>query len=558
MRSLRSRLIFGISLAAIVPLAAALYFMSLRIQDTVRRQAEERLNSALAVLEEQIDAEAVRITDKVRILARDPELRRLYLVGSSPRDLADHLAEQRFLLDLDFLRISDTTGRVVSDAALAVGVLIDGTDQPARSQFRPRRDNVPSTRRLDDRPALALFVDTPILYQNQRAGFLRGGVVLDETYLDRLKRTSGLDLVLADSVGPVASTLPIDTTAGGSAPPGFLSRSVAVGGTGAQATLTGHASTRPAEQTIAALRTTSALLGLLAVALAVVLAVLWSAQVSRPVERLAAFSERVARGEWDEPLAVKSFRELETLVTALERMRSDLHGYRRRLVASERHAAWSTMARMVAHEVKNPLTPIAVSIADLKRSFDQKRSDFPAILDQAVRTVDEEVQSLKHMLDEFSELGSLPEPQFARSRVSELLADLRMLYGAELQSGRLAFADLKAEPVYWGDRAQIRQAVINLLKNAFEAVDDTGRVRVSAWTEDHQVRIAVTDNGPGLDAAARSRMFVPTFSSKGQGRGLGLAIVDRIVNDHGGSIEVDSAPGRGTTVRLLLPVERGN
>jgi two-component system, NtrC family, nitrogen regulation sensor histidine kinase NtrY len=556
MRSLRSWLILGVSLTAVIPLAIALYVMSLRIQETVQRQANERLTSATAVLEEQIGSEATRIADKVRILSRDPALRRLYLVGASRRELDDHLAQQRFLLDLDFLRVSDTSDAVVGDAALAVGVRLDGTDQPARNRNQLQPAGVAGTRRLDDRPALALFSDSPILYQNQTTGFLRGGIVIDEGYLDRLKRTSGLELVLRDSVGRVAATLQFADTSSRT-PVGFVGRSVPIGGSSGQTTLTALASTRPAEQTINALRTTSALLGVLAVLLAIGLAVLWSAQISRPVERLAEFSERVARGEWDEPLAVKSFRELETLVTALERMRSDLHGYRRRLVASERHAAWSTMARMVAHEVKNPLTPIAVSIADLKRSFEQKRPDFPAILDQAVQTVDAEVRSLKHMLDEFATLGSIPEPQFARARVSELLADLRTLYGGELESGRLALADLKGEPVFWGDRAQIRQAVINLVKNALEAVDDAGRVRVSSWTEDHRVRIAVTDNGPGLDSESRANLFVPAFSTKGQGRGLGLAIVDRIVSDHGGTIEVDSNPGRGTTIRLVLPVERG-
>ena len=134
---------------------------------------------------------------------------------------------------------------------------------------------------------------------------------------------------------------------------------------------------------------------MLGLALAVLLGLLWSSQVSRPVERLAAFSQRVAQGEWDEPLTLESVRELQTLVAALDRMRGDLRAYRERLVASERQAAWSQMARIVAHEVKNPLTPIAISIADLKRSFDQQRPDFPAILEQAVRTIGDEVDALQ-------------------------------------------------------------------------------------------------------------------------------------------------------------------
>src|SRR6185503_15743989 len=108
-----------------------------------------------------------------------------------------------------------------------------------------------------------------------------------------------------------------------------------------------------------------------------------------------------------------------------DRMRADLRGYRDRLRTSERHAAWSQMARQVAHEVKNPLTPIAVSVADLRRSFEQKRPDFPQILDQAVRTIGEEVESLKRLLQSFSELGRMPEPHPEPCVLDDLLGDLR-------------------------------------------------------------------------------------------------------------------------------------
>src|SRR5262249_43820248 len=148
-------------------------------------------------------------------------------------------------------------------------------------------------------------------------------------------------------------------------------------GTDRGASILGLVSTAPVDRTIAVVQWTSLVLGALGFLIAIALGVLWSSQVSRPVERLAAFSDRVAQGEWDEPLALKSVRELETLVAALDRMRGELRGYRDRLVISERQAAWSQMAQQVAHEVRNPLTPIAISIADLKRSYDQERPEFP-------------------------------------------------------------------------------------------------------------------------------------------------------------------------------------
>src|SRR5206468_7617710 len=174
--------------------------------------------------------------------------------------------------------------------------------------------------------------------------------------------------------------------------------------------ITGLVPTAAADRTIAALQLTSLLLGLLGLAVAIGLGALWSSQVSRPVEQLAAVSQRIARGEWDEPIRIRSVRELQTLIAAFERMRADLGDYRERLLTSERQAAWGQMARTMAHEIKNPLTPIAISIADLRRSFEQKREDFPAILEQASRTIGDEIETLKHLLQEFSDFGRLPAP----------------------------------------------------------------------------------------------------------------------------------------------------
>jgi two-component system nitrogen regulation sensor histidine kinase NtrY len=284
------------------------------------------------------------------------------------------------------------------------------------------------------------------------------------------------------------------------------------------------------------------------------LAVLWSRQVSRPVERLAAFSERLAHGEWDEPLALRSVRELETLVSALDRMRLDLRQYRKRLITSERQAAWSQMARKVAHEVKNPLTPIAISVADLKRSYEQKRPDFPAILDQAVRTVEEEVETLRSLLQEFSDYGRFPAPRMEPFHASDLVADLEALYARETATGRIEFSRPGAEVVLPADRGQIRQALINLVKNGLEATEEGGRVTVAAGSNGSALEITVADTGPGLTSEQRANLFVPGFTTKPGGSGLGLTIVERIVSDHQGAVSVEDNAPHGTLVRIRLPL----
>lgn len=569
MRSLRARLVLGFALAALVPLGLAMAVLSQRIQRSVRSEASDRLQGTLSVLRARIRGDAGRIERQLRLLGGDPQLKRLYLVeAQSDIELARYVAERRVLLGLDFLEVANPDGAVVADAAEAPAATPEAAPavpSPARPGLSPGVVLLP----MAGDSSLAMAAAAPIPYRGRTVGFVSGGVVLDRALLERLRRSSGVDLVLRAADGHVvASTLPgvarrplpvsggvAHVALGGGS---YLGRGLELPiGPVPRAAIVGLVSTAAADRAIATLRVTTLVIGLVALALAVAFGVLWSGSVSRPVERLAAFSERIAHGDWDEPLAVESVRELETLVAALDRMRADLRDYRERLVASERQAAWSQMARTVAHEVKNPLTPIAVSIADLKRSYDQHRPDFPEVLEQAVRTIGEEVATLKRLLGEFSEFGRFPAPRPGPCRLEELLADLRTLYGRELSEGLLTVAGADPDVAFHADRGQIRQALVNLVKNGLEAVEGRGHVRVTAGRNGDRLEFAVADDGPGLSAEQRARLFVPEFTTKAAGSGLGLTIVQRIANEHGGSVSVDSDPGRGTTFRLRLPLARG-
>lgn len=549
------RLILGVSLVAVVPLAVAMFLLSQRIQETVRAQASDRLSAALGMMRAQLADDGRRIEDRIRLLGRDPALRRLLILQpEGGRDLAEYLAEKRFLLGLDFLAVTDTLGNLIADGSTAPSAVErEAHAWPAGLVLVSHRYGARFAA-IPDSNALALVSNAPVPYRNQVAGLVQGGVVLDARFLGRLERTSGIGLSLGPRRRSVASPLAAAAEDGDAS--SFSRRSVALGiGPSSADTLTGFVSTAAADETIGALRVTSLLLGLLGVAIAIVLGVAWSWQVSRPVERLARFSERIAQGHWDEPLALHSVRELETLVTALDRMRLDLRDYRARLVAGERQAAWSQMARKVAHEVKNPLTPIAISIADLKRSYEQGRPEFPQILDQAVRTIGEEIEALKRLLQEFSEFGRLPAPEFKQCRAGDLLADVATLYTRDVVEGRLVVHPPRSYPSFPADRAQLRQALVNLIKNGLEATGGHGRVVVAAAVEDGAVVFSVRDDGPGLTEAQRANLFVPDFTTKPQGSGLGLAIVHRIVTDHHGAIDVTSGI-TGTTFRIRLPIER--
>jgi len=539
MKSLRARLIVGSALIAVVPMTIAMFLFAHQMDTRVRNDADDRLDAALGGLQAQIEMERGRVADQLQALGRDPTLKRLYLVRSgSSRDLADDLAERRRLLGLDFLRVLDLDHAIVAEAA------------PSDSALPP-----------------ALVASAPILYQDQPVGTLQGGILLDADFLGGLKQTSGVELALRDSSGrTVVSTL--SGVANAVPPPRVGSARLVIAGRpylgralplaldsapGLQ--VFGLVSTASIDRAVAALRLTSLLLALAGLVIAVALGMLWSSQVSAPVEELATFSTRLSHGEWEEPLRLQSVRELETLGEALDRMRRDLQSYRARLVVSERQAAWSQMAREVAHEVQNPLTPIAISVADLKRSYEQHHPDFSSILEQAVGTVAAEIATLKGLLQEFSEFARFPAPQLAPLRLADLMADLEALYRADVEAGRLTFARGGAEATLYADGAQIRRALVNLIKNGLEAIAATGRVAVSATARDGTVELVVADDGPGLTPEQRAQLFVPGFTTKAAGSGLGLTLVERIASDHHGTVAAEPGPRGGTVMRLRLPLD---
>ena len=562
MTSLKARLIVAFSLITLIPLAIAMTILTARIQSMVQVEAEERLAAALGSIGAEVATDGRLIAAKMEILGRDPQLKRLYLLNpSGSRDLSEYLAERRTLLGLDLLSVADSSGRVVDSAAPGMDSMPGGANAPYGAPL------ISTTLGMG---ALAMISRSPIRYQGATAGSVQGGLLLDAALLTRLGKTSGVEWVLRDPSGEIAAatltdippaSVPATSGSGRAKIAGatYLSRSAPLAvGEAPYATIMGLASTAAADRAVASVRVASMLLALLGLLIAIPLAIVWSSQISRPVERLAAFSDKVARGDWDEPLALQSVGELQTLVDALDRMRRDLQTYREKLVTSERQAAWSQMARKVAHEVKNPLTPIAISIADLKRSYDQKRPDFPEILEQAVRTIGEEVETLRRLLQDFADFARIPPPRPQPCSVSPLFGDLETLYGREVSAGRLVVRRPTSEIAFTADPGQIRQALINLVKNGLEALNGEGRVTVSARAREGTLEIEVADSGPGLSEEQRSNLFVPGFTTKTHGTGLGLTIVERIVSDHDGTIEVGPATDGGTAFRIRLPLSAGD
>ncbi len=226
------------------------------------------------------------------------------------------------------------------------------------------------------------------------------------------------------------------------------------------------------------------------------------------------------------------------------------------LIRSQRVAAWREVARRLAHEIKNPLTPIQLSAERLQRHFGAAPAQTRALVDECTSAIVSEVESLKGLVDEFSQFARMPSPKTVPTALGPLLADTLALYDglfADITIERNFAADLPAVRI---DPEQFRRVVINLVDNAIEAMERRGRITVETSHDaaHHVVRTVVGDDGPGITVADREKLFMPYFSTKRRGSGLGLAIVRRIIAEHGGSIEVGDNDPRGTRFTIELPV----
>jgi two-component system nitrogen regulation sensor histidine kinase NtrY len=221
------------------------------------------------------------------------------------------------------------------------------------------------------------------------------------------------------------------------------------------------------------------------------------------------------------------------------------------LVQAQKLAAWNEAARRIAHEIKNPLTPIQLSAERIAKKFQQGDPETAQAIEEGTKTIVSEVSQLKRMVDEFSRFARMPAVHLRHAQLAEILQQAASLYRGT-KPGVSVSVTVDPEIELLMDPEQIRRAVGNLLKNAVEATE-AGEIRVTARRAPHRVVIEVADPGRGVPDSDKEKLFLPYFSTKGRGTGLGLAIVHRIVNDHDGRISVHDNHPRGTRFEIELP-----
>jgi signal transduction histidine kinase len=277
-------------------------------------------------------------------------------------------------------------------------------------------------------------------------------------------------------------------------------------------------------------------------------------RVSDPVARLTRATRQIAAGRLDVRLVADTADELGRLVEDFNSMARTLVANRDELARSQQLKAWAEMARQVAHEIKNPLTPIQLAAEHLQRVHDDRGRPLGAVFDQCLGTVLGQVRLLRRIASEFSNFAGQPTPRPARTDVAELVAAVVDPYRLAAAERLEIDVDVPRDlPPVHVDRTLVSRAITNLVENAVQAMASGGALRLSARALDDAVELTVADTGVGMDAEDVRRAFEPYFSTKTAGSGLGLANARRNIELSGGTIAIASTPGAGTVVTVTLP-----
>lgn len=553
------------------------------------RLVEARFDAAARQRLDEVERSASRVIGEVRAEVAD----RLARAAASPR-LEERLraANREETSTAEWV---DLAAQLATDVGLDLLVLVDAGGRTLSSAHWPARFGYPdpTAGALVDRGGAVVFTIEPTrggpvlaLAAGRRVSLGRvevvvaGGRVVGQAFVDRLAESTGAAVALVplagspDAAGPGAAS----PSAGGpfvsaGAPPGLAEaegRRLVAGSRRVDVRvlpLAGASGVPVARLVVAFTDPTLARLlgdirdGFLA-ALALALAAAWIAglvlarRLTAPLEALAAGARAVATGRLD--VRVPGERrgdEIGLLVRAFNAMVADLAESRARLVAAERVAAWREMARGLAHELKNPLTPIALSLETLRKAHAVRHPDFGTIFDEATATILAEVESLKRVVRDFSDFASLSRPVLAPTDANEVARAAAGLYRGAAGSVEIALDLAEGLPPAEADGELLARALTNLIKNGIEAMPAGGRLTVATRCVERDgsasVVLEVRDEGAGLPAAA-GRLLAGGYTTKAGGSGIGLALVQRIVADQGGELLVRSAPAAGTTFAIVL------
>lgn len=300
--------------------------------------------------------------------------------------------------------------------------------------------------------------------------------------------------------------------------------------------------------------------GVVAIGVLIGLLLSWwgAARVTRPVRRLVEGAREVSSGNWGARVSVRGGGEMSQLAGAFNRMTEQLSEQREQLVQAERVAAWRELARRLAHELKNPLFPLQTTVENLQRAKDRSPDQFEEVFRESTGILLAEIDNLKTIVARFSDFARMPQPELASVNINEVVRGAVRLFEAQFSAvGRPPitpeFHLAEDLPPIQADAAMLHRAIENLVLNGMDAMPAGGVLMLRTSHRAGEVDIEVSDTGTGLTPQECDRLFTPYYTTKQHGTGLGLAVVQSVVSDHGGRVSVESESGVGTSFHIHLP-----
>ncbi|HWA06892.1 MAG TPA: ATP-binding protein, partial [Ignavibacteria bacterium] len=284
-----------------------------------------------------------------------------------------------------------------------------------------------------------------------------------------------------------------------------------------------------------------------------------SYRISNPILRLQKATEQLSQGNIDVQVRSNSKDEIGELVQSFNRMIKELKRSRAELKKAEREGAWRDIARQVAHEIKNPLTPMKLAMQHLYYAYTHGSNDFQSIIQTTNKLIIDQVETLNRIATEFSNFAKLPSRNYELLNMNEILEDVVRLMDT---GGKIS---LKLDPVFdkemvMGDKDEVKRALINIIKNSMQAIDEIddsdkkGKIDVVSFRKNGFYSVKIKDNGVGMDDDTQQKLFEPYFSTKSSGMGLGLVITKKILDDMKAHIKVNSSRSAGTEVEINFKI----
>lgn len=275
--------------------------------------------------------------------------------------------------------------------------------------------------------------------------------------------------------------------------------------------------------------------------------------ITNPLKKLQSATEKLGKGDMDIHIKESPFSPLNHLIQSFNSMTSELKASREKLIEAEKESAWRGMARIMAHEIKNPLTPIKLSLERMETKFYSASTQFDQVFKKTTAVIHEEINNLHSLAKEFSEFARLPQANIEKIDLNSHLKEIMIPY---TDSHNISLVLTEKNPDIMVDKNQFKQVIVNIIQNAIHASKSEDEIEVITEYEDTKtVVIRIKDHGSGISEEKLNHIFEPYFTDKEKGTGLGLAIVKRIVEQHDGKIEVESQIDQGTTFSLYFKRE---